>query len=226
METKSHIKHHEDHHSHSLYDEIICHLPYAIFSVAAALTVMSFVMTFDDTILFSAAEKKRLDILFHCFHFMHIVFAATGTMLTFMRYSKNIIAGLFVGFFSPAFFCMLSDAILPYAGGMLFGVEMEWHLCFTSEIHNVLPFLVVGILNGIVMSQHHSSKQGLYSVFSHFIHILVSSLASTFYIVSHGFSDWYSSIGYLFLFLIGAVVVPCTLSDVVVPMIIAKGRNL
>ena len=181
MAIKNHINHHDDHHSHSVYDEIICHFPYAVFSVTMALTVMSFIMNFDDSVLSSVVEKKRLDILFHSFHFMHVVFAATGTMLTFMRYSKNIIAGLLVGIISPTFFCMLSDAILPYWGGILFGVHMDWHLCFISELHNVLPFLIVGIINGIVMSKHHSSKQGLYSVFSHFIHILVSSLASTFY---------------------------------------------
>ena len=145
-------------------------------------------------------------------------------MLTFMRYSKNMLLGIVVGIISPSFFCMLSDAVLPYFGGKMFGVQMHWHICLVSELHNVLPFLVIGIINGIVMSQHHESKQGLYSIFSHFVHILVSSLASTFYIVSHGFGNWYSSIGYLFLFLIGAVVVPCTFSDVVVPMMVAKGR--
>lgn len=224
VEKKHSMDHHDGHHGHSLSDEIICHLPYAIFSVACALTVVSFVMQFEVSDVLIPEMQRRLDVMFHSFHFMHIVFAATGTMLTFMRYSKNIALGLIVGFLSPAFFCMLSDAILPYFGGLLFGIDMHWHLCFVSEVHNVLPFLIVGILNGIIMSKHHASKQNQYSLFSHFVHILVSSLASTFYIVSHGFGNWYASIGYLFLFLIVAVVVPCTFSDVVVPMMVAKGR--
>jgi len=225
VEKNNYTSHHDAHHSHSLYDELICHLPYAIFSVAAALTVVSFVMQFEPSEILTAAVQRRLDVMFHSFHFMHIVFAATGTMLTFMRYSKNIALGIVVGLLSPAFFCMLSDAILPYFGGLMFGMDMQWHICFVSEIHNVVPFLLVGIINGIVMSKHHSSRQSLYSVFSHFVHILVSSLASTFYIVSHGFGNWYEFIGYLFLFLICAVVVPCTFSDVVVPMMVAKGRS-
>ena len=222
----SHYSHHDMDHNHTVYDEIICHLPYAIFSVACALTVMSFVMQFDPSTVLTSDVQRRLDIMFHSFHFMHIVFAATGTMLTYMRYSKNMLLGLLVGFISPAFFCMLSDSILPYFGGLIFGVQMKWHLCFVSELHNVLPFLIVGIINGIVMSKHHASRQSLYSVFSHFVHILVSSLASTFYIVSHGFGNWYESIGYLFLFLIAAVVVPCTFSDVVVPMMVAKRKAI
>ena len=136
-----------------------------------------------------------------------------------------MILGLLVGVLSPAFFCILSDAVLPYFGGKMFGVNMRWHVCFISELHNVLPFLIIGIINGIVLSKHHESRQGLYSLFSHFVHILVSSLASTFYLVANGFGNWYSSIGYVFLFLIAAVVVPCTFSDVVVPMMVAKGRT-
>ena len=225
VEKKKFASHHDTHHEHNLYDELICHLPYAIFSVACALTVVSFVMQFDVSDMLAPEMQSRLDVMFHSFHFMHIVFAATGAMLTFLRYSKNMALGIIVGLLSPAFFCMLSDAILPYFGGLMFGVKMHWHICFVSEIHNVLPFLIVGIINGIVMSKHHASWQSLYSVFSHFVHILVSSLASTFYIVSHGFGNWYAYIGYLFLFLVGAVVIPCTFSDVVVPMMVAKGRD-
>ena len=72
------------------------------------------------------------------------------------------------------------------------------------------------------MSKHHNSKQWLYSISSHAVHILISSLASVFYLVSHGFTNWYAHIGNVFLFLIIAVVVPCTLSDVVTPMAFAR----
>lgn len=222
---KNHQEHHDAHHEHTVYDELICHFPYAVFSVACALTVISFVMQFNQQSALSEDVQRQLHVLFHNFHFMHIVFAGTGAMLTFLRRSKNMILGLLVGVLSPAFFCILSDAVLPYFGGKMFGVNMRWHVCFISELHNVLPFLIIGIINGIVLSKHHESRQGLYSLFSHFVHILVSSLASTFYLVANGFGNWYSSIGYVFLFLIAAVVVPCTFSDVVVPMMVAKGRT-
>jgi len=73
-----------------------------------------------------------------------------------------------------------------------------------------------------VMGLYHRSRGGFYSVFSHFFHILISSFASTFYIVSHGLLHWYSFIGMIFLFLVIAVVIPCTLSDVVIPMAAAR----
>ena len=166
--------------------------------------------------------KKGSKALFHSFHFIHILFAATGTVVTFRRFSKNKFQALIVGIVSPTLFCILSDAVLPYLGGTILGVHMHFHACFLTEPQRVLPFLIMGIINGFVMSGHHESKQGGYSLSSHATHIFISSLASTFYLISHGFTNWYVSIGNVFVLLIIAVVVPCTLADVVVPMAMAR----
>jgi hypothetical protein len=153
---------------------------------------------------------------------MHIVFATTGTLITFFRFSKNVSRALLVGILSPMVFCVLSDAVLPYIGGRMLGVSMDLHFCFISEWHNVIPFLCVGLINGFVMRHHCDSEQASHGLTSHAMHIFVSSLASMFYLVSHGLADWYTQIGMVFLLLIVSVVIPCTLSDVVVPMFIAK----
>jgi len=217
----AHVHGHQEHH-HSIINELFCHLPYAIFSVAFSLIILSFFSVFTMNIADPALVKKGSKALFHCFHFMHIVFAATGTIVTFFRFSRNYIKGLFVGVISPTFFCILSDAVLPYIGGTILGVPMRFHMCFFTEPQKVVPFLIFGIINGLVMSRHHGNKQGGYSLTSHAAHIFVSSLASTFYLISHGFTNWYASIGNVFVMLIIAVVVPCTLADVVVPMTIAR----
>lgn len=217
----SHSHDHSAHH-HSILTELYCHLPYAIFSVAFSLIVLSFFSVFSMNNTDPALMKKGSKALFHCFHFMHIVFAATGTIITFFRFSKNYVRGLIVGIISPTVFCILSDAVLPYVGGTLLGVPMRFHACFLTEPQKVIPFLIVGIINGLVMSRHHDSKQGGYSLSSHATHIFISSLASTFYLISHGFTNWYASIGNVFILLIVAVVVPCTLADVVVPMTMAR----
>lgn len=211
-------------HSPTLSHELIVHLPYAIFSVAFALAVLSFTSTYK-----LAGDGRAAcygaTVLFHCFHCMHLVFAATGTILTFLRFSSSMLKGLLIGTLSPIVFCMTSDAILPYLGGRMFGVPMKLHLCFVTDVWNVIPFLVVGIINGFVMSRHRGSVLSMYSIFSHMLHILVSALASMFYLVSYGFSDWYCYIGIVFVFIIFAVVVPCTMSDLVVPILFAKANN-
>ncbi len=213
-------------HKHTVWQELICHFPYAVFSVTFALALLSFFEYFSLVNGQPPSAVTGASMLFHSFHFMHIAFATTGTLITFFRFSKNYTMAFLLGFFGPAFFCMLSDSILPYIGGRLLGVPMEFHLCFVSELKNVLPFLFIGMLNGFLMSRHQHSNQSFYSLFSHAAHILISSLASSFYLVAHGFSHWYDHIGLVFLFLVGAVVVPCTLSDVVVPILFAKpGRD-
>lgn len=215
-------KYYEDEgHEHTLMGELLCHLPYAIFSVAFGLTILSFVtyFSFDDP--FDTLCRKA-DVLFHSFHFMHIVFAATGTLLTFFRYSRNALKAVLLGIFAPAIFCTLSDSVLPYIGGQMLGVHMHFHLCFVTELYNVIPFLAIGIINGFIMSKHHGDRQWLYAITSHATHIVISSLAAIFYLVSHGCTDWYRIIGAIFVFLIFAVVVPCTLSDVVVPILVAR----
>ena len=205
--------------------ELVAHLPYAIFSVAFALVILSFTSFFMITQENGPLVVKGTKILFHSFHFMHLVFAATGTIITYFRFSRGFIKAIIIGTLCPAIFCMMSDVLLPYLGASMLGVTMKLHICFVTDISQVIPFLCIGILNGYVMSRHRTSMQPMYSVFSHSIHTLVSSLASTFYLVSHGFVNWYEHIGFVFVFLIIAVVLPCSMSDVVVPILFARSHD-
>lgn len=215
----SHGHHHE---SGSFSEELMHHLPYAIFSVAVGMVILSLLdYTSGISSLGQVARKDACTgyhMLFHSFHFLHILFAATGTIITFSRFSKSFWQALLIGIISPTIFCMLSDVLLPFAAGRLMGVDMELHICFHRELQNVVPFLGVGILNGLILRRHHSAMLPIFSLGSHVAHILISSLAGLFYMVSHGFHNWYPHMGIVFLFLVVAVVVPCTLSDVLVPM--------
>lgn len=217
--TQCHV--HEDHEA-SLTQELIHHLPYAIFSVAFGLIILSFFDFFMTQGIFADQLQDKLNVLFHSFHFLHIIFAVTGSYIAFSRYSQNAAVAIIVSLCSAFFFCTLSDIILPYLGGRLLGTPMEMHLCFLTELHNVVPFFCVGLINGMVMSTHRSSIKGFYSVGAHFAHIFISSLASLFYLIGHGFYDWYPQMGFLFIFLTIAVVGPCTMADVIVPIWFAK----
>ena len=225
---KDHANHSK--HKHTLYSELICHFPYAVFSVALSLIILS-LLDFLKAGSLMIDNHKVFGQLFHSFHFIHIVFAAAGSLITYYRFSKNVLHGLITSVFSASVFCILSDVLIPYVGGQFLGVDMHLHICFISELPNILPFLFMGLLTGLAMTRHHGHSDNSTNntkdefketgLWSHFAHILVSSLASSFYLVSHGFSNWSHSIGLIFLLLIIAVVVPCTLSDVVVPMFVA-----
>ncbi len=218
-----HGDHH--HHDHSFTEELMHHLPFAIFSVALAMIVLS-LLDYSSAMQSIGHTARQVacsgyHMLFHSFHFLHILFAATGTVITFSRFSRSIPKTLVVGIISPAIFCMLSDVLLPYLAGRVLGVSMELHICFHRELQNVLPFLAVGICNGLILRSHHSTMLPMFSLGSHVVHILISSLAALFYMVSHGFDNWYPQMGIVFLFLVVAIVIPCTFSDVLVPMYFA-----
>ena len=55
-----HTHDHEGHH-HSMLNELFCHLPYAIFSVAFSLIVLSFFSVFTMSITDPAIIKKAID---------------------------------------------------------------------------------------------------------------------------------------------------------------------
>ncbi|HLB40153.1 MAG TPA: hypothetical protein VJJ83_00035 [Candidatus Babeliales bacterium] len=205
----------------TVYDELVCHFPYAVFSVALSLIILSFVTFFGIDKPAELIHGLWLQ-LFHNFHFIHIIFATAGCLVTFMRFSQDLLKGVLVSIASATVFCILADIGLPYLGARLLGVNMQLHICFINELHNILPFLLIGALTGLAMTRHHQEDAGKeVGLWSHFAHILISSLAASFYIVSHGFHNWAAQIGLVFIVLVGAVVIPCTLSDVVVPMFLA-----
>lgn len=203
-----------------LWEEIQGHLPYAIFSVATALIFLSLITSSDANTNQAVTYK-----LFHNFHFIHLLFAATGTMLMFRRFSNSVWLGLLVGFFVPAVFCTISDAFLPYLGGKLINLDMEFHWCFITHLDTVLPFLLAGMLNGWLMSRNNVNKLQSYSFGFHFSHIFVSSMAAVLYLVSFGFYDWWHKMGFVFSYLILAVLIPCTMSDIIMPMLFAKIKS-
>ncbi|MBT3828071.1 hypothetical protein HOL34_03765 [bacterium] len=215
-------------HGHgSVWSELLLHTPYAIMSVAFGFVVLSFSSFFfltDNT----AGMQQSCDIIFHSFHFMHIVFAVSGTFVMFLRFSKNILLGLILSVIAPTLFCLLSDVMFPYLAGYIMGIPMDLHICLVSEMHNIIPFTAIGLLHGAALSYRSASHQSSISVSSHAVHIFISSMASMFYLVGHGCMDWFPKMGMIFLLMIIAVVVPCTLSDVVVPMYfsrVGKGKE-
>lgn len=218
-------KHSHEEHQASLINELICHLPWATFSVGFGFILLS-IVHFAGLSVGEQASIGGYNILFHSFHFLHIVYAVVGTLVTFSRFSTKLLSGIILGIISPSFFCTMSDIALPTLAGNILGAKMEMHVCFFSELHNILPLLFIGLVTGIALSYHYKSSLKVFSLGSHFVHILISSMAALFYMASHGFAEWYESMGILFIFMIIAIIIPCTLSDIVVPWYFAKRKNL
>lgn len=220
----NHSEHSHKSHESLLHEELLCHFPYAAFSVAIGFVVLSIMHFVGFAITDAHIMRKGYHILFHSFHYLHLVFAVTGTLVTFSRFSSRLGLGILISLISPAFFCTLSDVALPTLVGNMLGVSMHMHICFFKfhDCINLIPFMIVGLLCGLALRRHHEASLGFFSLGSHFVHILISSLAALFYMVSYGFTAWPHSMGLLFFLLVLAVVVPCTISDIVVPMYFAR----
>ncbi len=212
-------------HEACLREELLHHFPYAVFSVAIGFVVLALVSVIGLGLTADAqVMRSGYHVLFHSFHYLHLVFAVTGTCITFLRFSSSLLRCIAVSLLAPALFCTLSDVALPALVGQLLGGEMDVHICFFSprDLLNTLPFMGAGLLAGFSIAGHYRPFLNIVSMGAHFAHILISSLAAIFYMVSNGFEEWFTMMGPLFFLLILAVVVPCTISDVIVPMYFAR----
>lgn len=200
--------------------EFLCHMPYGILAVAASMILVSLMLfCTPPTPLFA----KNANTLFHTLHFIHILFAASSVVLAFRKYSESRLGAIILGALVPAIFCTLSDVFLPYWGSLVFGLNVTLHLCFKSHLTSILPFLITGIVNGLLLS--HSKKCDdlmSHAIVSHFSHSFISALASFLYLLSHGFADLKHGMGIIFVVLLVSVIIPCIISDVIVPTVCAR----
>jgi hypothetical protein len=206
-------------HNHTITEEFLCHMPYTGVSLAFGFLLLSLLQ-------FVAGDNvppEKYHILFHVFHYLHVVFAVMGTTLAYFRHARNVFVGIILSLCVPITFCVLSDSILPSLAGTLLGIPMHIHICFMHmhDAINLIILMFMGLIMGYALTRVRQSLS-IFSFGSHFIHIFLSSLASLFYTLGHGFTDWYDNVGILFGVLFVCVVVPCTLSDVVVPMYVAR----
>ncbi len=157
---------HDDHshasHESSILSEIGCHLPWATFSIAFGFIILS-LLHFVGLTMNASLKSEGYHILFHSFHYLHIVYAVVGTMVTFSRFSNSLWRGILLSIISPSFFCTLSDVALPTLAGNLLGVKMDMHICFSSELHNIVPLLLMGLITGLVLRAHHESSLSFFS---------------------------------------------------------------
>jgi len=202
---------HDDH--GTLGSELRHHLPYSVLSIVGAMVVIGVL-----TLLLKAAQ---LHGLFHVFHPTHLLLSATATTAMFWIHERRILKAVAIGFLASLPVCSLSDILIPYLGGLILDQSMELHLCALEEPLVVYPFVFVGIATGIIAGEHvHRS-----TLYSHAGHVAVSSMASILYLVGYGISSWTHWIGAILLILLVAVMIPCVLSDIVLPLLFVTDKR-
>ena len=81
-----------------------------------------------------------------------------------------------------------------------------------------MPFALLGIFAGMLVSpETHKS-----TMFSHAVHVLISSMASILYLIGFGLTEWIHVAGMVLIYMVIAVMVPCCTSDIVFPLLLVK----
>ena len=218
--------------------ELRGHAPFTLFGALLGIFFM---------LLFRNASSVSSRTLFLVFHPGHVVLSAmvTASMFKLHAAKRHFLLVLLVGYFGSIGIATLSDVIIPHVGANLLGLDVPTHeevfhhekasgpghdkhlhaaeaehgkggihLPFVQDWYIVNPAALLGVL--IAFFVPHTK-------FPHAGHILVSTWASSSYLLMNMASDLTvaAAVG-IFATLFIAIWVPCCVSDIVFPLLFVK----
>lgn len=206
-------------HGNIFLDELSIHLRYTVFAVILAAIVVAVLKI---TYFKEGYESQILsEHFFEGFFISHLFFASLTPAALFHIYRRNIIIGIAASVISSALTCSLSDIIFPYLGGLILNYEMHLHICIIEEPLLAWIFIFSGAVIGYLLSVYVRKL----SRFTHTIHILLSSVAASLYLISYGVNFLSLKAIFFIPILIVSVLVPCVFNDVGVPSYLVSFRK-
>ena len=176
-------------------------------------------------IVFANVPSSISEIVFYILHPVHVVLSALVTTAIYKRYGRGRLwAAVLIGYSGSIGIATLSDAIIPYLGGALLHIPMQFHAPFIETAK--IPFLGIAkwqVVNsaavlGIVIGYFRPTTK-----FPHAGHVLLSTWASLFCFTAFGIANWIPLLPFVFLFIFLAVWLPCCVSDIVYPLLFLRG---
>jgi len=199
--------------------ELRRHAPFTALGALTGIIIMVI-------IVFGNVPPQISQTAFYTLHPIHVVLSALVTTAMYVKYRKaKIWAVILVGWTGSIGIATMSDAVIPYLGGVLLHIEMDFHVPFieTSKmpVIGIEKWIVVNCaaLLGIAIGYRKQTTK-----IPHSGHVLLSTWASLFYFTSFGTANWIPLLPFVFLFLFLAVWIPCCLSDIVYPLLLIKGE--
>lgn len=195
-------------------EELRSHAPFTLLGAVTGIIIMLIVVL-------GGVPSNVSETAFYTLHPLHVVLSALTTTAMYMTYRKGKIwVAILVGWTGSIGIATLSDVVIPYLGGSLLHVDMQFELPFieTSKmpIIGIEKWKVVNsaALIGIAIGYwKHITK------IPHAGHVLLSTWASLFYFTAFGVADWIPLLPLVFLFLFLAVWIPCCTSDIIYPLL-------
>ena len=186
------------------------HAPFTAFGALTGIVGMA-------VIIFGGVPSSVSHNLFLTLHPMHVVLSAMTTTAMYRRYSNGKIWMAFlVGYLGSVGIATISDVVIPYLEGSALRLSIEFHLPFIEEWWLVNPMALIGIAIGYWKPV---------TKVPHWGHVMLSTWASLFYFAAFATADWLPLLPVIFVFLFVAVLIPCCMSDIVFPLLLA-GKGL
>lgn len=183
--------------------ELRTHAPYTALGALSGIIIMTI-------IAYGNVPSQVSYIVFYTLHPIHVVLSALATTAMYARYKRcKLLLALLIGWTGSIGIATISDAVIPFLGGNLLGVRMEFHIPFIEKWWINLLALV-----GIAIGYRKQTTR-----IPHLGHVLLSTWASLFYFTAFGIVDWIPLLPFIFLFLFLAVWIPCCTSDIVYPLL-------
>lgn len=213
--------------------ELKGHTPFTVFGAVLGILFM---------LMFKNVSEVGSRTLFTVFHPAHVILSAmvTASMFRLHAARKNFLLVLLVGYFGSIGVATLSDIVIPHFGtrllkldvpthGEVFGHEgsstdertvrdvhdeHKMHLAFIEEWYIVNPAALLGVIIAFFLPR---------TKFPHAGHILVSTWASSSYLLMNMESDLtVAAAAGIFVTLFIAIWVPCCVSDIVFPLLFVR----
>ena len=195
------------------------HAPFTALGAVSGIIIMVI-------IVLGNVPSQASQAAFHTLHPLHVILSALTTTAMYRKYGNGKIwAAILIGYSGSIGIATLSDAIIPYLGGALLGVEIGFHVPFIEA--EKIPFIGIetwklvnsAALVGIIIGYLKPTTK-----FPHSGHVFLSTWASLFYFTAFGAAHWIRLLHFIFLFLFLAVWFPCCISDIVFPLLFTRKR--
>lgn len=196
--------------------ELRAHIPFT--AKASILGVVLAYATDHLTHRFSATELSAS--IFDLAHPIHVLFScsvSTAMLYKYWKGKRSPLLAIFTGMTIALAIGILSDSLFPYLGSLPFKKETFFYIELFSQPALVLSGAAAGALLGILRGNTR---------YHHFFHVLISMTASLFYVLSFGFTLTAWLLPYLVAVVFLAVIVPCCVSDIVLPIAVLGTHDI
>ena len=192
-----------------IVNELVEHAPFTAIGAVVGIIIILIMV-------FGNVPSQISQAIFYTLHPLHVALSAIVTTAMYRKYGNGKVwAAVLIGYTGSVGIATISDAIIPYLGGVLLDVEIGFHIPFIEEWWLVNPMALIGIIIGYWKPT---------TKFPHLGHCLLSPGASALYFTAFGTAHWLPLLPFIFIFLFLAVWAPCCLSDIVFPLLFTRKK--